>query len=92
MTFQEGKSEAAQPFPTTVMRIRNEAGRGWRGKMIRLLMFVTLGLNDEDDYLPEDSVRKSDGVRFAKLRGLTGSVKKLPSMTCVRRIQSYLIR
>ena len=60
--------------------------------MIRLLTFVTLGLNDADDYLLEDSVRKSDGVRSAKLRGLTGSAKKLPSMTCVRRIRSYLIR
>ena len=88
MTFQEGKSEAAQHFPTTVMRTRSEAGHGLTGKMIQLLMFVTLRLNGEDNYLLENSVRKSDGVRSAKLRGLTGSAKKLHSMSCAIRTLS----
>lgn len=86
--MKRGKSEAAQLFPTIATITRNEADHGLKGKMIQLPMFVNPRLNDENIYLLEVSVRKSDGVRSAKLRGLTGSAKKLHSMSCVIRTLS----
>lgn len=88
-TVKRGKSEAAQPFLTIAMITRNEADHGLKGKMMRLLMFVTLGMNEKDKYLLQVSVRKSDDVRSAKLKGLTGSARKLHSMSCVIKTLSW---